>query len=257
MRVGRTMTTISGTIPIRRDYAAFRAEEERGAPGNRGMGQRGAGSSITSTASGRWTGNWPCSRPKEGRGCCFDLPLGVHPRGFDVKRWPGLFATGISAGAPPDMFFASGQDWETPPLDPQNRPPRWLPLSCRLPAQPHAPRVGAQDRPHDVVPSLVLDTGGPEPERRRLCHLPGRGAVRRSLPGIPPASDGRGGRGSRHGPRRGPRRACAGHAVARTWILLGCSATPALETIAARHPAGRGGHARDARHGAAGRLSAW
>ncbi len=48
-----------------------------------------------------------------------DLPLGVHPEGFDVWRWPHLFVTGVSAGAPPDPFFAGGQVWGFPPLHPE------------------------------------------------------------------------------------------------------------------------------------------
>jgi 4-alpha-glucanotransferase len=53
-----------------------------------------------------------------GPGLLFDLPLGVHPLGFDAQKWPGLFASGMSTGAPPDAFF-SGQDWCTPPLHPE------------------------------------------------------------------------------------------------------------------------------------------
>jgi 4-alpha-glucanotransferase len=52
-------------------------------------------------------------------GLFLDLPLGVHPGGFDTWRWPELFAAGMSAGAPPDAFFAHGQDWEFPPLHPR------------------------------------------------------------------------------------------------------------------------------------------
>ena len=48
-----------------------------------------------------------------------DLPLGVHPRSFDVWRWPHLFAQGASAGAPPDTFFTRGQSWGCPPLRPE------------------------------------------------------------------------------------------------------------------------------------------
>lgn len=40
-----------------------------------------------------------------------DLPLGTHPDGFDAWRRPELFAPGVSVGAPPDMFFPSGQNW--------------------------------------------------------------------------------------------------------------------------------------------------
>jgi 4-alpha-glucanotransferase len=47
-----------------------------------------------------------------------DLPLGVHPHGYDVWRHRALFATDVSVGAPPDAVFVSGQDWGFPPLDP-------------------------------------------------------------------------------------------------------------------------------------------
>lgn len=46
-----------------------------------------------------------------------DLPLGVHPDGFDAWDERELFAPGLSVGAPPDGFFTAGQDWGfAPPL---------------------------------------------------------------------------------------------------------------------------------------------
>lgn len=48
-----------------------------------------------------------------------DLPLGVHPDGFDAWRWSDSFVPGISGGAPPDGFFTEGQDWGFPPLHPE------------------------------------------------------------------------------------------------------------------------------------------
>ncbi len=48
-----------------------------------------------------------------------DLPVGVHPDGYDVWRRPDLFVAGVSAGAPPDPFFQGGQDWGFPPLHPE------------------------------------------------------------------------------------------------------------------------------------------
>ncbi len=51
-------------------------------------------------------------------GLYLDLPLGVHGAGFDTWRWPQSFVRGLSAGAPPDAFFAGGQDWGFPPLHP-------------------------------------------------------------------------------------------------------------------------------------------
>ena len=126
--------------PFVRDYAAFRAAEEGSGPTGGAGGKLGlAGGTRRNPGPAEWPGRawsraaqqyhlycqWQMDRQLaalsgEGRpGLLFDLPLGVHPDGFDVKRWPGLFATGVSTGAPPDLFFASGQDWSTPPLDPQ------------------------------------------------------------------------------------------------------------------------------------------
>jgi 4-alpha-glucanotransferase len=47
-----------------------------------------------------------------------DLPIGVHPEGFDPVWAPGSFARGVHGGAPPDQFFSGGQDWAFPPLHP-------------------------------------------------------------------------------------------------------------------------------------------
>ena len=48
-----------------------------------------------------------------------DLPLGVHPQGFDTWRERGLFALRASAGAPPDALFTGGQCWVIPPVLPE------------------------------------------------------------------------------------------------------------------------------------------
>ena len=48
----------------------------------------------------------------------FDLPLGVNPAGYDVWRERDSFAPDVSVGSPPDAFFAGGQNWGFPPLDP-------------------------------------------------------------------------------------------------------------------------------------------
>jgi len=47
-----------------------------------------------------------------------DLPLGVHPDGYDTWREQSLFALDVSVGAPPDAVFTSGQDWIFPPPHP-------------------------------------------------------------------------------------------------------------------------------------------
>jgi 4-alpha-glucanotransferase len=48
-----------------------------------------------------------------------DLPLGVHPDGYDVWRHRNLFSLDASAGAPPDAVFTRGQNWHFPPLHPE------------------------------------------------------------------------------------------------------------------------------------------
>jgi len=50
-----------------------------------------------------------------------DLPVGAHTEGYDTWREPDLFAWGADAGAPPDDFFALGQNWGFPPLRPHRR----------------------------------------------------------------------------------------------------------------------------------------
>ncbi len=51
-------------------------------------------------------------------GFCRDLAVGAAPDGAEVWTAPTAFLKGVSAGAPPDPFSASGQVWHIPPLDP-------------------------------------------------------------------------------------------------------------------------------------------
>lgn len=69
-------------------------------------------------------GQWLASRQlagvaSEGVWLYLDLPLGVHADGFDTWRFRGLFADGVSVGAPPDPFSPRGQDWGFPPPHPE------------------------------------------------------------------------------------------------------------------------------------------
>jgi 4-alpha-glucanotransferase len=48
-----------------------------------------------------------------------DLPVGVHPEGFDPYWSPASFVAGAEGGAPPDFFFSEGQGWGFPPLHPE------------------------------------------------------------------------------------------------------------------------------------------
>lgn len=61
-----------------------------------------------------------CQRGRSaGLKLCLDLPLGVHPDGYDAWREQGLFAPGAAAGSPPDTFFTKGQNWGFPPFHPE------------------------------------------------------------------------------------------------------------------------------------------
>ena len=44
-----------------------------------------------------------------------DLPIGSHVAGYETWAHGDLFAAGMTVGAPPDEFFADGQDWGFPP----------------------------------------------------------------------------------------------------------------------------------------------
>jgi 4-alpha-glucanotransferase len=52
-------------------------------------------------------------------GVMTDLAVGVHPEGADAWMWRRVMATGMSVGAPPDMYNQLGQDWSQPPWQPR------------------------------------------------------------------------------------------------------------------------------------------
>jgi 4-alpha-glucanotransferase len=54
-------------------------------------------------------------------GLCLDLPLGLHPAGYDVWRYRDSYVLDVTAGAPPDIIFTGGQNWGFPPLHPDPR----------------------------------------------------------------------------------------------------------------------------------------
>jgi 4-alpha-glucanotransferase len=61
------------------------------------------------------------SEKARGRGLqlYLDLPVGVHPDGYDVWREREAFLPDTSAGAPPDTVFLKGQNWSFQPLHPE------------------------------------------------------------------------------------------------------------------------------------------
>ena len=54
-----------------------------------------------------------------GIGVVHDLAVGVHPAGADAWMLRDVLTSGISVGAPPDMFNQQGQDWSQPPWHPR------------------------------------------------------------------------------------------------------------------------------------------
>jgi len=57
-------------------------------------------------------------KPAGPSGLYLDLPLGVHPDGYDAWRYREGFLPAASCGAPPDLLFTTGQDWGSPPPHP-------------------------------------------------------------------------------------------------------------------------------------------
>ena len=56
---------------------------------------------------------------QRGQVLALDLPVGIHPCGYDVWRLHDMYATDMTVGSPPDGFFAQGQSWGFPPPRPE------------------------------------------------------------------------------------------------------------------------------------------
>ena len=108
--------------PLVPDYARFRAAVDQGerlpSPRQHHEQDQDLAEAAWIYAVAQWLANQQLAAVGRER-LYLDLPLGVHPEGFDVWYWPELFAQGVSAGAPPDPFFAGGQVWGFPPLHPE------------------------------------------------------------------------------------------------------------------------------------------
>jgi 4-alpha-glucanotransferase len=112
--------------PELRAYAQFRAGGERArcrgeAAPHRHDAPAGAPAETPTLAYhlyAQWAAAQQLASAAEAAPLYADLPIGVHPDGFDPFWAPGSFATRAHGGAPPDLFFAGGQDWAFPPLHP-------------------------------------------------------------------------------------------------------------------------------------------
>jgi len=103
-------------------YAGFRARCERERAGWRDWRDQDGpvdGAAARYHAYTQWLCEEQLARVGEhGAGPYLDMPLGVHPGGYDTWRFRDLFVDGISVGAPPDDFFGGGQSWGLAPLHP-------------------------------------------------------------------------------------------------------------------------------------------
>jgi len=105
-------------------YAAFRAETERQqrewtlwADSTEPKSDR-SDPRWRTHAYAQWVADEQLGAIRAAAGLYLDLPLGVHPGGYDAWRFRQQFASGVSVGAPPDAFFTRGQDWGAPPMRP-------------------------------------------------------------------------------------------------------------------------------------------
>lgn len=115
--------------PEARDYARFRAVCEtrpggwRAWPGRMRDGEIATGEYPEPAARYHLYAQYLARRQMDelsaDAALALDLPLGVHPDGFDAWRFRDEFVEGVSLGAPPDGFFTGGQDWGVPPPHPE------------------------------------------------------------------------------------------------------------------------------------------
>lgn len=81
--------------------------------------QQPGGDSFHASLYGQWIAAEQLTAVEQEIDLYADLPVGVHPNGFDPQYFAESFATTAHGGAPPDLFFAGGQDWSFPPLHPE------------------------------------------------------------------------------------------------------------------------------------------
>jgi 4-alpha-glucanotransferase len=127
----REIEAFLGAEPHLEDYARFRATAERERAGwpawpeAQRAGRLEAADFDDESRRYHVYAQWLWDRQFRalfgaGEALYLDLPIGVHGGGFDVWRFRDRFALGASVGAPPDLFFAAGQDWGFPPPHPLN-----------------------------------------------------------------------------------------------------------------------------------------
>ena len=119
--------------PLVLDYARFRAVVERVGTGWHAWPERLANGHIEADdydvrvaarhvyaqwAMDRQLGELTAGLAGRGQLLYLDLPIGAAADGFDTWIDRDAYAWGTAVGAPPDDFFAGGQNWGFPPLRP-------------------------------------------------------------------------------------------------------------------------------------------
>jgi len=102
------------------DYARFRAEAEEGREStlasSRASGEQ-IGDSVRFYEFVQWLTEEQVQQCSERAADLYlDLPIGIHPEGYDANRFAECFLNKATCGAPPDVVFTTGQDWGAPPL---------------------------------------------------------------------------------------------------------------------------------------------
>ncbi|MFZ0892085.1 MAG: 4-alpha-glucanotransferase [Thermoplasmata archaeon] len=113
-------------------YAAFRARVELGQPVSPRAHSPGIGRRRTRPSGARvdyhryvqWVTHCQLERlAAEGRrrgvALYLDLPIGVHPNGFDAREEREVYVRGAEIGSPPDPGAPDGQQWGLPPPHPE------------------------------------------------------------------------------------------------------------------------------------------
>lgn len=107
------------------DYARFRAACERHGAGWGDWPRAGAISEGDADPAAiryhryvQWLAESQL-RAASAAGLYLDLPLGVHPQGFETWQDGDLYPDRVAAGAPADLFSLAGQIWGFPPMRPE------------------------------------------------------------------------------------------------------------------------------------------
>ncbi|MDX6594352.1 MAG: 4-alpha-glucanotransferase [Gaiellales bacterium] len=101
-------------------YADFRARCEAESAGWREWeGAQGSAAAARYHAYVQWLCREQLAEAAAGGRLYLDMPLGVHPGGFDTWRHQDAFVEGLSVGAPPDALFQGGQNWGFAPIHPE------------------------------------------------------------------------------------------------------------------------------------------